>query len=284
VLTLFHGGEVYAPEPLGRTDVLAVAGTIARIGNEDADLTAAKLECTVVDARDCVVAPGFIDVHAHLVGTGGEQVGVGELAIADFRATEPSPAELARIASSSLVGGLLEGGGGAFARWARQKQAVAARAVLDNFEVPTRHLYPTHVERTKELLEEAMALVVRGAFVDFECIEPVGTPPIPQTRSNCRARGGSPLGRTRICWFSSVTRSAFERCGRAANASCARGAPCPRRKRVSRCDEAPRTTERSIEQLSIAEEAVTFESLWRRIIHENKVRIRTAEDRQLRIL
>jgi beta-aspartyl-dipeptidase (metallo-type) len=256
MLTVFRGGEVHAPEPLGSKDVLVAFDTIVRVGREDADLTALKLPYEEVDVRGCLLVPGFIDVHSHLVGTGGEQgfasrtaevsfeeivssgvttvvgclgtdqttrhlstllgrvrqlqrqglnalmytgsfhvpgptltgavqddlilipeiVGVGELAIADVRATEPSAPELARLASNALVGGLLGEKAGVvhFHVGPGKRRLSLLREVIDGYEVPARHLYPTHVERTVELLDEAIALAGRGSYVDMDCIEPVG--------------------------------------------------------------------------------------------------------------
>src|SRR4051812_4331215 len=65
MITLFRGGDVYAPERLGAADVLVVAGSIARVGHETADFGATRLPFVEIDARGCIVAPGFIDVHSH---------------------------------------------------------------------------------------------------------------------------------------------------------------------------------------------------------------------------
>jgi beta-aspartyl-dipeptidase (metallo-type) len=74
MLTIIENGEIYAPEPCGRQSVLLLDGKIGKIG--DVDLHAVErlgLEFRVIDAAGCVVAPGFIDPHEHLLGGSGEE-------------------------------------------------------------------------------------------------------------------------------------------------------------------------------------------------------------------
>jgi beta-aspartyl-dipeptidase (metallo-type) len=74
VFTLIEGGEIYDPEPRGRGSLLMVNGRVAQVGAVDGGAVAALgLPCEVVDARGCVVTPGFIDPHEHLIGAGGEE-------------------------------------------------------------------------------------------------------------------------------------------------------------------------------------------------------------------
>src|SRR4051795_2692152 len=76
--TLIYDGDLYTPQPLGRGSVLAVdgmivaTGTIARGEVEDA-LGVLGIELQVVDARGCIVIPGLIDPHEHLLGSSGEK-------------------------------------------------------------------------------------------------------------------------------------------------------------------------------------------------------------------
>ena len=74
MFTIIRGGEVYTPEPLGKNDVLLAGGKIVRVGGEidRKKLEATGLGCEVVDAEGCVVLPGFIDPHQHILGAGGE--------------------------------------------------------------------------------------------------------------------------------------------------------------------------------------------------------------------
>jgi len=73
MFTLITNGEVYAPRPLGRADVLIAAGRIVRVGAVDRRaLDALGVEYRVLDARGCYVVPGFIDPHVHLLGGSGE--------------------------------------------------------------------------------------------------------------------------------------------------------------------------------------------------------------------
>src|SRR4051794_16002988 len=68
-----EGAEVYDPEASGPHGGLVAGGKIASVGEVDAStLRAALPGCRVVDARDCLPAPGFVDPHEHLIGPGGE--------------------------------------------------------------------------------------------------------------------------------------------------------------------------------------------------------------------
>ncbi len=73
MLTLIENGELYDPEPRGRRSVLVANDRIEKIGAVDRRaLDACDLEHEVIDARDCIVAPGLIDPHIHLLGGSGE--------------------------------------------------------------------------------------------------------------------------------------------------------------------------------------------------------------------
>jgi beta-aspartyl-dipeptidase (metallo-type) len=75
-LTMFfviEGGEVFDPSPLGNTSILIAGDRVARVGAVDRRaLDKLGVESEVIDATDCVVTPGFIDPHAHLLGGSGE--------------------------------------------------------------------------------------------------------------------------------------------------------------------------------------------------------------------
>jgi beta-aspartyl-dipeptidase (metallo-type) len=74
MLTLVKNGEVYCPRFAGRASVLLVDGKIGRIGRIDQEsVAAAGLELQVIDAEGCIVTPGLIDPHEHLLGGSGEQ-------------------------------------------------------------------------------------------------------------------------------------------------------------------------------------------------------------------
>lgn len=98
MLTLIRNGTVYAPEPRGRQSILLAGATIHAIGPIDAGaLGALDPPCQVIDASDCLVVPGLIDAHEHLIGAGGEQ-GPGS------RVPEVSLDEIALAGVTTVVG------------------------------------------------------------------------------------------------------------------------------------------------------------------------------------
>ena len=66
---LIKNAEVYAPEHLGKQDILVISGRIVQVAR-DIDVRLEGLE--VVDAAGRIAVPGFLDPHVHLIGGGGE--------------------------------------------------------------------------------------------------------------------------------------------------------------------------------------------------------------------
>ena len=67
---LLRGAEVFAPESVGKKDILIAGEKIAAMG--DTLEAPAGYDCGIVDLTGCVLMPGFIDSHVHLIGGGGE--------------------------------------------------------------------------------------------------------------------------------------------------------------------------------------------------------------------
>lgn len=86
-----------------------------------------------------------------------EVLGVGEIAIADHRSSQPAHAEIARLVSEARVGGMLADKRGICHFHVGDGRAglEALRRLLSETEIPPGQVIPTHVNRRHELLEEA---------------------------------------------------------------------------------------------------------------------------------
>src|SRR3954447_7987819 len=245
---LIEGGELYTPEAAGPGSVFIACGRILEVGR-----VTGAFHRDILDAQGCVVTPGLIDPHEHLIGGSGERgfhsqtpeiflheliegaitsvvgclgvdvvtrtmpallakvkglrregisaflytggysvppttltgsarndilfveevIGVGETAIADQRSSRPQAAELARIASEAYIAGMLSQKAGVlhFHTGDDERRLADVRALLDEYHIPPESLYPTHVERTPELFDEAIELAQRGVTVDVDVME-----------------------------------------------------------------------------------------------------------------
>jgi beta-aspartyl-dipeptidase (metallo-type) len=102
-----------------------------------------------------------------------EIIGVGETAIADARAMEPTAHEIARLATDCYIGGILTRKAGVLHLHVGpgSRRLELLRDVLDRFEVKPETLYPTHVERDEALMTEALELTRRGVTIDLDVFE-----------------------------------------------------------------------------------------------------------------
>ena len=96
-------------------------------------------------------------------------IGVGELALSDHRSSQPTQDELLRLASDVHVAGLISGKAGILhlhlGDGARGLEQV--RQALRETELPARVFNPTHINRRKALLDEAIDLAHAGSSVDI---------------------------------------------------------------------------------------------------------------------
>jgi len=96
-------------------------------------------------------------------------IGVGELAISDHRSSQPTLAELLRIASDAHVAGLIAGKAGIVHLHLGdgERGCDLIRRALSKSELPARVFNPTHINRTKSLFDEALELATSGCTVDI---------------------------------------------------------------------------------------------------------------------
>ena len=255
MIKLIKQARVYAPQYLGRQDILVCGEKIAEIrpslqGFDDLE------QVEVIEANGAILAPSYIDIHEHVTGGGGEQgfasrvpeiklsdltlagvttvvgllgtdsetrslenlyaktcalemegitaymltgaypyppktmtgsvsrditlidkvIGV-KSSISDHRSSNMSEQELIRLASDARLGGLISGKQGITILHVGSGEAKLTLLfeALTHSDIPISKLLPTHVSRTKELLNEAVRFAKLGGTIDFTAGDDGGT-------------------------------------------------------------------------------------------------------------
>ena len=96
-------------------------------------------------------------------------IGIGEIAIADHRSSQPQVHELARLASDARVGGMLAGKAGIVSIHVgdSEEQLDLLHQVVDSTDIPASQFYPTHMNRNQSLLEAGIRWTQQGGYIDF---------------------------------------------------------------------------------------------------------------------
>ncbi len=72
MIKLIKNANVYAPNPIGMQDILIIGEKIVKIAPKIEGYEGLE-ETEVFDLKGKIVAPGYIDLHVHITGGGGEQ-------------------------------------------------------------------------------------------------------------------------------------------------------------------------------------------------------------------
>lgn len=98
-----------------------------------------------------------------------EVIGVGELALSDHRSSQATVEQFINTVAQARVGGLLSGKAGIvnvhFGGGARKLEYLFK--MIEQSEIPPTQISPTHMSRTKELLEAGVEWAKVGGFVDL---------------------------------------------------------------------------------------------------------------------
>ncbi len=71
MLTLIQESMVYAPDSLGKKDIMILGSKIGAI-TEPGKIKIESMDVQVIKASDKIIIPGFVDSHVHILGGGGE--------------------------------------------------------------------------------------------------------------------------------------------------------------------------------------------------------------------
>ena len=244
---VLKSGHCYSPADTGIKDILIAGGKIYKI--EDRFSGSLPFDIEIIDCRDRIVCPGFIDQHVHITGGGGEQgpssrvpelmlgdvvsagvttlvgvlgldaitrnmaellakakslqfeglntfvytgnyciptatltgramwditfidkvIGVGEIAIADYRSSYPTIQKLMELASETMIGGMVGQKAGVMhihVGDGKDGLTVLFR-LLEETDFPLSMFVPTHLNRNRRLFQQAMTYADGGGFIDL---------------------------------------------------------------------------------------------------------------------
>ncbi|MCL7747032.1 beta-aspartyl-peptidase [Halalkalibacter alkaliphilus] len=96
-------------------------------------------------------------------------IGVGEVAIADHRSSQPTVDEISRIAAEARVGGMLAGKGGKVNVHVGDSYQTLSllEEVISQTDIPITQFIPTHINRNATLFKAGVEYAKKGGFVDF---------------------------------------------------------------------------------------------------------------------
>lgn len=107
-------------------------------------------------------------------------LGIGEIALSDQRGSHPSDRELARLAGEARVGGLLSGKAGVLHLHVGNgpRQLTTLFDIMKMADVPIQTFVPTHLNRNRSLLDDAVLFAKKGGTIDLTAsIEPTEDDP-----------------------------------------------------------------------------------------------------------
>jgi beta-aspartyl-dipeptidase (metallo-type) len=123
-------------------------------------------------------------------------IGVGEVAISDRRACDPSLRELARLVTQAYRGGTLSGKAGRtlFHVGDGKRRLHVLQSLLDEHDVAPDSLVVDHANRSETHVQEAIALARRGVHVCMDTVDG----DLPRWLRLYRESGG-PSGKLSVC-------------------------------------------------------------------------------------
>lgn len=96
-------------------------------------------------------------------------IGVGEIAISDFRSSQPTIEEIRKVAAAAKVGGILSGKAGVVSVHVGSGETLLQplwQAVAGT-ELKLSQFYPTHINRNEMLFQAGIEFAKAGGVIDF---------------------------------------------------------------------------------------------------------------------
>lgn len=163
---------------------LVRAGTTTVVGCLGTDGVTRRMENLIAKAKQlrdegvsCYIYTGSYDVPVRTFLADirsdllfiNEVIGVGEIAIADHRSSQPTFEEFVRIVADARVGGMLSGKGGVVnIHMGDDGQMLEyLERVKVETPLPAYHMIPTHMNRNPLLFERGITYAKGGGYVDF---------------------------------------------------------------------------------------------------------------------
>lgn len=137
----------------------------------------AKARALEIEGLSCFLLSGSYEIPVRTL-TGSVRsdlvliekiVGAGEIAVSDHRSSQPTFEEIARLAAECRVGGLLGGKAGILVLHLGDgpRGLEFLRRLRAETEIPAGQVVPTHCNRSRRLLEEALENVRAGGLMDL---------------------------------------------------------------------------------------------------------------------
>jgi len=96
-------------------------------------------------------------------------IGVGEIAISDFRSSQPTTAEIRKVAAAAKVGGILSGKAGVVSVHVGSGASLLQPLwqAVEGTELKLSQFYPTHINRNEAVFQAGLEFAKAGGVIDF---------------------------------------------------------------------------------------------------------------------